>query len=300
MSVRPSLRSRILRRIVSAMKNTEPIEATVEAAARAEVDGRPAPEPPRSAMRGVVGEVRDLAGTNVHVLRPRARAPRFAVLFLHGGGYIEDSHAGVWQLVTRFVRRLDAEVWVPAYRLAPRQTASATVPRMRDVYEAVLAQWPADRVAAVGDSAGGGLALVVVQEARAAGVKVPALLGLFAPWVDLRMERPEERDTRADPMLDYGRLSAAAHAYAGEAPLSDPRVSPILGDLGQLPPTWVITGTDDVLVHQSRALVAAMAEAGSPVTYLEDAHMMHVHVMLPIPEGRAALARFESVLASLA
>lgn len=299
MSARPSLRSRVLRRLVSAMKNTESIDGTVEAAARAEVDGRPAPQPPRSAMRGVVAEVRDLAGTNVHVLRPRAREPRLAVLLLHGGGYIEESHAGVWQLATRFVRRLDAEVWIPAYRLAPRQTAAVTVPRMRDVYTAVLAQWSTDRIAVIGDSAGGGLALAVVQDAHVAGVNAPALLGLFAPWVDLRMQRPEERDTRDDPMLDYGRLSAAARAYAGELPLRDPRVSPILGDLRQLPRTWVITGTDDVLVHQSRALVAAMAEAGAPVTYLEDAHMMHVHVMLPIPEARAALARFESELAGL-
>ncbi|MFC5790256.1 alpha-L-rhamnosidase [Agromyces tardus] len=291
-SARVSLRSRLLRAMIARGKNTAPIAATVAAAAAAEIDGRPEPLPTPFAVRGLRVSRTRIGDTTVVVLRPDGTPPTSAVLYLHGGGYIEDASIGTWQLVARLATKLGAEVWVPAYRLAPRSTAQTTVAAMVEIYRALGERWDPARATVAGDSAGGGLALATVQAAVAAGERAPALLGLFAPWVDLTMSDPAEQDTESDAMLDSGRLAESAAAYAGTLPRTDPRVSPLFGRMDGLPETWIITGGDDVLVHQSRRLRDALAQAGVPVTYLEDPGMIHVHVMLPVPEGKRSLGRF--------
>jgi acetyl esterase/lipase len=236
-----------------------------------------------------------IADTVVFRLRHKRREPQRAVLFFHGGGYIEGPSAGTWMLGAHFVKDAAAEVWVPAYRLAPRQTAETTVPVAQAVYEKLISVWTPEAVTVSGDSAGGGLALATVQAAAASGLPLPAMLGLFAPWVDLTMSDWREHAAE-DPMLDYGRLTQSAKAYAGDLPLEDPRVSPLYGDLSGLPPTWISVGDDDMLVHQNRRLRDRLVEAQTPHVYREDPGMAHVHVMLPIPEGRRALNAFLKAL----
>lgn len=292
----PSLRARLLRRVIARGKNTAPIADTIAAGAAAEVDGRPDPTPSHRLVRGLDVTRTVVAGTVVWVLRPHRAGPQGALLYLHGGGYIEGVSVGTWMLAARFARRTQAEVWVPAYRLAPRQTADTTVPTITAIYRHLTRKWPSDKVTVAGDSAGGGLALAAMQHVVATGVPAPRLLGLFAPWVDVTMTGPGEHDSRNDPMLDRSRLIESGRAYAGTLPAEDPRVSPLHGALTGLPDTWIITGTDDILVHQSRRLRDALETAQVPVRYLEDPGMIHVHVMLPVPEARKSLARFEQAI----
>ena len=62
---------------------------------------------------------------------------------------------------------------------------------------------------------------------------------LIAPWVDLTSSAPGTREAaERDPWLSYDNLSVYASMWAGgddSATLSDPRVSPGLGDLAGLP-----------------------------------------------------------------
>lgn len=295
---RPSLRSRLMRSVIRRYKDTSPIAATVERLASQEVDGRPAPTPHGPSLRGITVERLLIADTTVYRLRSSRTPPSRAVLYWHGGGYIEDTSIGTWRLGAQFVRETDAEVWIPAYRLAPRQTADTTVQTAAAIYRSLLSRWPSKAVTIAGDSAGGGLALAMTQAALAAGDPAPALLGLFAPWVDLTMSDPAE-EAFDDPMLDHARLTDSAKAYAGNLPLTDPRVSPIHGTLEGLPPTCIIVGDDDMLVHQNRRLRDLMAAQSLPVTYIEDPHMMHCHIMMPIPEARKSLSRFITDLKAL-
>ena len=53
---------------------------------------------------------------------------------------------------------------------------------------------------------------------------------------------------------------------AGAVPRTEPRLSPALGDLTGLPPVHLVGGDRDPLVHDSRRLIAALAEAGWQMT----------------------------------
>jgi acetyl esterase/lipase len=226
---------------------------------------------------------------DVHTLRPRGRRPRTTLYYLHGGGYVSAADPVHVRYATRLARHLDAEVVMPFYPLAPEHT-------WRDSHEALvddLAEHVArqDRVVVAGDSAGGGLALALVESLRDRGGPLPSHVVLLAPWVDLTTSTPDSQALDAtDPWLSLGTLTAYAGWWAGDpADLGRPEVSPGLGDLAGLPPTLVVCGTRDVLVAGCRLLAVRAAAAGWPLTYLEAPGLIHVFPLLPgLPEARRA------------
>ena len=234
----------------------------------------------------------------VHTIRPRGREPRTTVYYLHGGGYVSPADAVHVRYALRLATELDAEVVLPFYPLAPEAT-------WRDSHQALvddLAEHTArqERVVVAGDSAGGGLALAVVQSLRDQGGALPSHLVLHAPWADLTSSTPATYELDAvDPWLSIAKLDAYAGWWAGDpADLGRPEVSPALGDLAGLPPALVTCGTRDLLLPGCRLLVDRAAAAGWPVTYLEAPDLIHVFPILPaLPEARRAWRHTKAFLA---
>lgn len=227
---------------------------------------------------------------DVHTIRPRGTRPRTSVVYLHGGGYVAPADPVHLRHALRLARHLgDAEVVMPCYPLAPEAT-------WRDSHEPLVTMLAGltarqDRVVVAGDSAGGGLALAVVQGLRDAGGTLPSHVVLHAPWVDLTTSTPDTYELDAvDPWLFIGKLELYAEWWAGDpADLGRPEVSPALGDLSGLPPTLVTCGTRDLLVPGCRLLADRAAAAGWDLTYLEAPDLIHVFAILPgLPEARRA------------
>jgi acetyl esterase/lipase len=151
-------------------------------------------------------------------------------------------------------------------------------------------------VALVGDSAGGGLAVGIAQTVARRPGPQPTHLVVFAPWVDLAGRTPGTLEAaRADPWLTLSKLRLYGSWWgAGDPPAAE--ASPLDGDLSGLPLTLVMCGTRDLLLPQSRALVAGARAAGSPVTYVEEPGLLHVYPLLPIPEARRAWRQVEAFL----
>eukprot|EP00591_Stephanopyxis_turris_P018600 CAMPEP_0195537262 /NCGR_PEP_ID=MMETSP0794_2-20130614/47607_1 /TAXON_ID=515487 /ORGANISM="Stephanopyxis turris, Strain CCMP 815" /LENGTH=177 /DNA_ID=CAMNT_0040670929 /DNA_START=133 /DNA_END=663 /DNA_ORIENTATION=- len=110
-----------------------------------------------------------------------------------------------------------------------------------------------------GDSAGGTLAIAVVQKAKAHGLREPESMVLVSPWVDM-----EEDEVNTKPDGSFSRnqqvdflpppcVSIYANAYAGEQCLH--KLSPINFDLRGFPPMLVLTGEFEMLHDQHKAFV---------------------------------------------
>ncbi|MEI8084308.1 MAG: alpha/beta hydrolase fold domain-containing protein, partial [Actinomycetes bacterium] len=67
----------------------------------------------------------------------------------------------------------------------------------------------------------------------------------------------------------------SGHYLAATTDVSDPRISPIRGDLTGLPPAVVVTAEFDPLRDEGEAYAAALAEAGVPVTALRFDGLIH-------------------------
>lgn len=223
---------------------------------------------------------------------PGAADDRF-ILYLHGGGYHRGSALSHGELVSRLARAALSSALLPEYRLAPEH------PFPTGLNDAVAAyRWLAHskamastRVAVVGDSAGGGLAIALQLMLKELGEPMPRCTALLSPWADLRVERVAERaTTAADPMMSPLEMERAAAWYLGTASADTPLASPILADLEGLPPILVLVGGGEILLDDARSLVAAARSCGVDAELQVWDGLFHVWpLMAHLPEAAQAV-----------
>jgi epsilon-lactone hydrolase len=248
-------------------------------------------EPPRSVTNKVAVTRDDASGWPVYRISPRDSTPTRASVYFHGGAYIAEITGTHWRTIAKLAAAADTTFVVPIYPLAPTKTAATTVARAAEIAESVTIEFGCEHVVLMGDSAGGGMALAVAQQLRDAGVASVAHIVLISPWLDVAMTDPEiEKIAPRDPWLAVPGTKLAGELYRGDLPVDDPRVSPLRGDLHGLAPMSLFSGTRDIANADARSLVNACRSIGAPLHYHEASEMLHVYPLLPIPEGRRALA----------
>jgi len=254
-----------------------------------DLEVRPAPfAPPRRLDRRARVELDRRGGWPVYELTPRDGAPVAHALYLHGGAYIHEIGRWHWRLAGQLVQDVPCRCVVPIYPLGRALGAAETVATTAELAAGLIDEVGGEHVVFLGDSAGAGLALAAAMALRDRG-RAPARLVLISPWLDVATDLPEQREIEPrDRMLSIPGLVESGRTYAGELPVSDPRVSPIHGDLNGLPPVTVFTGTDDLVNPDAHRMRTACAEAGVDCELIEMAGMQHEYPLMPTPEGRSA------------
>ena len=189
-----------------------------------------------------------------------------AILYLHGGGYLAGSAKAYRGLASQLASRTRRPVFVLDYPLAPEAKVPAAPNAVIAAYDWLRAKGN-ERIALVGDSAGGGLALVTLERLAHASRPSAAVAGVvFSPWVDLAFTGASMKDAQIeDPLLTYQFLQAGARMYLGSADARAPLASPLFGDLSGLPPVLIQVGSDERLLDDARQYAERASGAGSPV-----------------------------------
>lgn len=219
----------------------------------------------------------ELGGVEVaRFLPPGALAGR-RLLFFHGGSYIYGSSCTTHrELIARLALEIGVEVVGVEYRLAPEHPYPAQLEDALAVYEACLAEGVApEHLALAGDSAGGNLVVALELALRDRGRPLPRAAILISPWADLEM--PGASFQENEP-IDFGTrevLVRQARAFAGDLPLSDPRLSVVHAKLEGLAPTLVTVGEAELPRDDVLALAAALQRAGVEVTVHRAEDMPH-------------------------
>jgi epsilon-lactone hydrolase len=227
------------------------------------------------------------------------------LLYLHGGAYVAGSPDAYRAVIASLSRAARAPVYAPDYPLAPEHPFPAGPDSVLRAYRALR-----DRVdgplAVAGDSAGGGLTLGLAVRLRDGGEPQPAGLVLFCPWVDLgNSGRSFRENGRREPILRRDHSNGSARMYAGSEELTDPRLSPLFTpDLTGLPPTHLLSATDDLHLSDADALAERLRDAGIDLEYRRIEGVWHdfqvfgdylVQAREAIGAAGAALDRFFSV-----
>ena len=215
------------------------------------------------------------------------------LLVLHGGGYVAgspDTHATMAKALARLA---GTTTYVPDYRLAPEHRYPAALDDAEAAFRHLAERvGGAERVAIAGDSAGGGLALGLLDRLRGRGER-PAALALISPWVDLTEPLGGEPSGGAlDPLTPPSIAADCRDAYAGETPVDDPGISPARRPLdASAPPVAIVCGGDDFVVDDVRSFVDASTARGATVDLRVWPGMVHCFpVVTGTPEGASALA----------
>jgi acetyl esterase/lipase len=219
------------------------------------------------ASAGVAYEPATMGGIGGWWCRPARAMDGAAVLYLHGGAYVSGSALGYRNFAGQVAARAGAAVFVADYSLAPELPFPAAIEDAAAAYRALAGAGFA-RLAIAGDSAGGGLALGVAsqltQQARHGALPPPSAIAAFSPWTDLTLSGDSITARVAhDPLLKRHDLETARDLYLAGADATDPRASPLFGDLTCLPPTLLHVGEDEILLDDSRRFAELAAQSGS-------------------------------------
>lgn len=246
--------------------------------------------------RGVDYVEDSLAGLPVLWAKPKGADAKRVLLCFHGGGYVLGSMYSHRKLYGHFAKASGAVAAIVDYRRAPENLHPGPVKDCVAAYAALLESGidPA-HVAFVGDSAGGALAITSLLLAREQGLPLPACALAMAPYLDLEA-RGETYETNAEVDALGAReatLTFVEVFLGANGDRHDPLASPLYGDLAGLPPIYVQTGGDDVLLDDSRRFHALAAAAGVETVLDVVPAQQHVFQFLAgfTDEADAAVAR---------
>jgi len=213
--------------------------------------------------------------------RPATPGPHRVVVYFHGGGWVLGSHDSDDPFCRDLCVRSNAVFVSVNYRHAPEHCFPAAA---EDAFAAV--RWIADHLETLGGvpgplvvcgwSAGGNLAAVVCQMARAADG--PAICGqvLVTPVTDCDFLRPSYNENGADYVLTKSLMNWFWDHYADPANRTDPKASPLrANDLSGLPRALVVAAEFDPLRDEGAAYAEAMAAAGVKVRHLPCRGQIH-------------------------
>ncbi|HET7012642.1 MAG TPA: alpha/beta hydrolase [Streptosporangiaceae bacterium] len=221
--------------------------------------------------------------------------PRYTVLYFHGGVYVLGDAFLAADLASQVGRRTSAKVISVDYRLAPEHPYPAAVDDALAAYQALLdsGKDPSD-IAFAGESAGGGLAIATLVNARDHGLPLPAAAFVMSPYADLTLAGATmETKREADLLLSPEALLARVADYTSGQDAAQLLISPVFAELSGLPPLIIQAGTHEVLLDDAIRLARQAATADVEVTLDITPGVPHVfqayHAILD--EAAAALDR---------
>jgi len=218
-----------------------------------------------AAPANVTFEADTVGGISGFWAKPARSQRGAAILHVHGGWFNFGSARAYRNLVGQIASRAGADAFIPDYRLAPEHPFPAAVTDVEACYRGLVDNG-ATRIAVVGDSAGGNLALVLLSIVGAHVRKndvAPVGAVAISPVTDLVLTG-ESYTTRAeaDPYFTKPQAAGLVASYLGEADPKNPLASPLYGDSSGLPPLRVHVGDDEVLLDDSRRYVERAVTAG--------------------------------------
>jgi acetyl esterase/lipase len=242
--------------------------------------------------RGTLTEVVDADGVPaVWIQAPQTRND-VCILHFHGGGYMIGTEPLYRDFTWRIGTAACASVLYFDYRLAPEHPFPAALDDAIKVYRWLATRIEPRRIAVVGDSAGGGLALGTLFRLRDEGFALPGAAVAISPWTDLALTGESlASNAEADPMIDAKALAAIAGGYLSDADARNPYASPLHGEGSDLPPTLIQVGGDEVLRDDAVRMAGKLKAAGCKVQleiWPRMPHAWHLYARI-LPEARQAI-----------
>ncbi|MXV44429.1 alpha/beta hydrolase fold domain-containing protein [Saccharibacter sp. 17.LH.SD] len=238
-----------------------------------------------------------IQGRNVWCFTPKEHPSDKVIFYIHGGGYLLNISGPHWDFLENLCRETHAILVVPDYPLAPKAKCLEAYAVVEEAYDQTVRRYAHHDIVVMGDSAGGGMSLGLVQKLRDENKPLPKEVIVLSPWLDvtlndLEIDAVEDRDH----LLGSRGLVQAGLAYAGDLSPKNPKVSPKYGNFEKLPLISIFQGTNDIFIVDSRKLVARLEDENIPVNYFEFPEQCHIWAVFPSPEAEVAVSKMISLI----
>jgi acetyl esterase/lipase len=251
------------------------------------------PDPDGPPAEAVVAEVGDRQ-VPVRVTNPQGGSPRGVYLEIHGGGFYMSSAARSDFRNRQLADAAGIAVVSVDYRLAPENPWPAAPDDCETAALWLLEQagprFGTSRLAIGGGSAGANLAMTTLLRLRDKDLVAPFVAAALQYGAfDLSLQTPAGRRFADEYYLK---------AYVGDVEdRTDPDISPLFGDLHDLPPALLTVGALDPVLEDTLLMAMRLAAAGGDVDLRVYPESPHGFLGFPIAMARAACEDIESWLA---
>jgi acetyl esterase len=229
----------------------------------------------------------------VRVTTPRSGEPRGVYLEIHGGGFYMSRAERSDFRNRRLADAAGVAVVSVDYRLAPEDPWPAAPDDCEAaalwLLEEAESRFGTARLAIGGGSAGANLAMTTLLRLRDKGLAEPFVAtALQYGAFDLSLQTPAARRFADEYYLK---------AYVGGVEdRTNPDISPLYGDLHDLPPALLTIGTLDPVLEDTLLMAMRLAAAGGAVDLRVYPECGHGFLGFPIAMARAANEDIESWL----
>ena len=196
-----------------------------------------------------------MAGVPVRLIKPKGPAApgNLVLLNVHGGGFNGDSGSLTENIPIAALTKIP--VVAVLYRLAPEHPFPAAVDDALAVYKELLKTHRPSQIGLYGTSAGAIIGPQLIARLRQERLPLPAVLGVFSGDADFAH--------RGDSAAVLGDTAALYRGYVpAPRPLSDPLVSPSLGDVASFPPTLCLSSSRDFFLSSTANFCRRLELAG--------------------------------------
>ncbi len=217
---------------------------------------------------------------------PRDERRQGVILYLHGGGFTCGGIEYARGFGATLAERFGVKVFCPAYRLAPETPFPGALEDCLTAYSYLLSKgYKPGNIILCGESAGGGLCYSLCLKLKAENIRLPGGIVAISPWTDLTLSGESyESNQSCDPSMSLDFLKYCASCYGGDG--ADPLLSPIFGDLSQLPPSLIFAAKNELLRSDAQMLHSNLQNSGGVSTLRETADRWHAYVIYGVKEDK--------------
>lgn len=167
------------------------------------------------------------------------------IVYLHGGVYTYGNFNTYHAMLSHLTKSLNAPILYIEYALSPEHPYPTANNEIFKVYSELQKKYAGYKITIIGDSAGGGLAISLINDAQKANLQMPNALALISPWIDLKCVNNSYTTKEAlDPILNKDFLYNHALMYASN---NIKEADPSELKFKKFPPVFLLVGTDEVL-----------------------------------------------------
>ena len=282
--MRPSLQSRIFNWMLKALN----FKKLVEKRAYRHVSKSQKKFVPQGIKRSYLTRLQKFTATEIATFESKEKVTTKHVIFFHGGAYMFGAAPNHWRLAEKIVKQSFCRMTLIDYPLAPEHNYTDTFRMVSGAYELLTTQYSGDSFILMGDSAGGGLALAFAQKLIKEKHRAPAAkIVLLSPWLDLSMSNPNiKHQESSDYILTVHMLRHAGMKYSNGENQDQYLLSPINGELKDLPETIVFYGTEELFYADCIRFKSMIGPDKQGIILKEYPKMQHDWIIFPIPESK--------------
>lgn len=190
------------------------------------------------------------------------------------------------------------EVVMPIYPKAPSYHIDDTYDAIFEMYNKLLTEVNSEDIVVMGDGTGGALALSFIQQLKASHQALPSKLYLISPLLDAQLDNKDITDSldKKDVILDKTGIQRILSVWSQNLPLDDSRISPIYGELTDLPPVYMFGGAYEIYLPDMQRFANILADNSQEIHFYEYKKMVHAFPLLPIRESHKVVKQIVETL----